>query len=148
MIYDQLNQAERYLPLHPGFPAAFAFLKRADLAELVDGRYEIDGERVYALVQRKPGRKPSETHLEAHRRYIDIQYVVGGMDTMGWRSTPDCQQIDTPYNESKDVILYGDDPAAWIATAPGAFALFFPADAHMPLIGEGMLHKVVIKVAV
>lgn len=148
MILDTVQNANRYFALNPNFAAAFAFLARPDLAELPAGRYEIDGDRVYALVQRQPGRKPDAGKLEAHRNYIDVQVVLGGVDTMGWRSTAACQEIATPYNPEKDVMLFADRPTAWVAVGPGEFAIFFPADAHLPMIADGELHKVVLKVHV
>lgn len=148
MILDTIQQANRYLVLNPNFAAAFAFLSRPDLRELPVGRHEIDGDRVYALVQRQRGRKPDAGKLEAHRNYIDVQVVLGGVDTMGWRPTPACQELATPYNPEKDVMLFADRPTAWIAVGPGEFAIFFPADAHLPLISDGELHKVVLKVHV
>ncbi len=148
MILDTIQQANRYLALNPNFAAAFAFLSRPNLRELPVGRYEIDGDRVYALVQRQPGRKPDAGKLEAHRNYIDVQVVLGGVDTMGWRPTAACQEIATPYNPEKDVMLFTDRPTAWVAVGPGEFAIFFPADAHLPMIADGELHKVVLKVHV
>jgi len=146
MILDTVQQANRYLSLNPGFAAAFAFLARPDLRELPVGRYEIDGDQVYALVQRQGGRKPDAGKLEAHRKYIDIQVVLGGVDTMGWRPTPTCAGIALPYSAEKDVMLFTDQPTAWTAVGPGEFAIFFPEDAHLPMISDGKLYKVVLKV--
>lgn len=148
MILDTIQQANRYLTLNPGFAAAFAFLDRPDLPELPVGRYEIDGDKVYALVQRQPGHKPDAGKLEAHRKYIDIQVVLGGVDTMGWRPTPTCAGIALPYSDEKDVMLFTDQPTAWTAVGPGEFAIFFPEDAHLPMISDGELYKVVLKVHV
>jgi len=148
MILDTIQQADRYFALNPGFAAAFAFLRRPDLRELPVGRYEIDGDAVYALVQRQMGRKADAGKLEAHKKYIDIQVVLGGVDTMGWRSTPTCEEIAMPYSAEKDAMLFTDQPTAWAAVGPGEFAIFFPADAHLPLISDGELQKVVLKVQV
>jgi biofilm protein TabA len=146
MILDTIQQADRYLALNSGFAAAFAFLRRPDLLELPVGRYEIDGDTVYALVQRQVGRKPEAGKLEAHQKYIDIQVVLGGVDTMGWRPTPTCAGIAMPYSAEKDVMLFTDQPTAWTAVGPGEFAIYFPQDAHLPLISDGELRKVVLKV--
>ncbi len=146
MILDAIQQADRYLSLNGGFAAAFAFLRRADLLELPVGRYEIDGDKVYALVQRQPGRKADAGKLEAHRKYIDIQVVLDGIDTMGWRPTAGCTGVAMPYSAEKDVMLFTDQPTAWAAVGAREFAIFFPEDAHLPLISDGELHKVVLKV--
>jgi YhcH/YjgK/YiaL family protein len=147
VIIDNLKQIARYTALHPGFAAAAKFLERPDLAELPVGRYDIDGDRVYALVQRMPGKRPEDARLEAHRLYIDIQAVLSGTDTMGWQPTAGCTQIESAYDAAKDVALFADRPGAWVAVATGQFAIFYPEDAHAPAVSEGELHKVVIKVA-
>jgi YhcH/YjgK/YiaL family protein len=148
MILDRFPQAERYAPLHPGFAQAFAFLKRADLRQLPLAKYAIDGDRVYATIARSAGRTRQEAKLEAHRKYIDIQVVLDGVDQMGWKSIADCRRSEGPYDEEKDVELLADAPDAWIDVGPGTFTIFYPEDAHAPLVGTGEIYKVVVKVAV
>lgn len=86
MIIDVQVNAHRYVALHQGFAHAFEFLGRPDLQELPADTYEIDGKRVYAMVAKETGRKREDALLEAHERYIDIQLVLAGTDTMGWRA--------------------------------------------------------------
>ena len=148
MLIDYLQNADRYAPLHPGFEGGFAFLRRADLAQLPDGRHEIDGERLFAIVARDQGRGREKSLLEAHRRYIDIQFVISGEDSIGWMPISDCQRVSSPYDAEKDVELFFDRPATWLAVASGAFAVFYPEDAHAPLATQGPIHKAVVKVAV
>lgn len=148
MICDLLVHAGRYHALHGGFPAAFAFLAKPGLSQLADGRYPIDGERVFAIVSRERGRRRDEAQLEAHRRYIDIQLVLAGNDDMGWRPLPLCRQTAIPYDAEGDIAFFGDPPLSWVTVGPGMFAVFFPEDGHLPLISHDVLHKVVVKVAV
>lgn len=148
MIFDVLANAERYVGLHPGFATAFAFLRRADLAELPLGTYELDGKRVYAMVACEAGRLKEGALLEAHEKYIDIQLVLAGLDEMGWRSTLTCSRPTGPYDGDDDVRFFADPPVAWIATHPGAFVIFFPEDGHLPLISTDQIRKVVVKIAV
>lgn len=148
MILDVLENADTYAAINPGFPKAFEFLKRPDLRELPVDRYEIDGDRVFAMVAKDQGRKREDAELEAHDNYIDVQFVLSGVDEMGWRPTATCKEISVPYDAAKDLKFFKDRPDAWLATHPGAFAIFFPEDAHMPLIASGELHKVIVKVAV
>jgi biofilm protein TabA len=148
MILGELSNAHLYTSLHPGFAAAFRFLSTPDLLDLPVGRYEIDGERVYALVQRGPGRSSEEAFLETHDRYIDIQLVLEGTDNMGWKPRSRCMKIAREYVEDSDVAFYGDAPDAWIAVRKETFAVFFPEDAHLPSISSDELHKVVVKIAV
>lgn len=148
MILDVLENAPRYLSLNKGFAKAIEFLMRPDLPALPVARYEIDGDRVYAMVSKDFGRGKEEALLETHERYIDIQLVLAGTDEMGWRPKSLCRQPAGEYDEKTDFQLFTDEPTAWIATNSGSFVIFFPADAHMPLISAGQIHKVVVKVAV
>ena len=148
MILDYLDNGERYGGLHPGFRAAFEFLKRKDLADLSSGRHPIDGERLYALVVQQDGRDRDKAKLEIHRRYIDIQFTVTGADDIGWKPAAHCLSCDQEYNDEKDIAFFSDEPDVWMTTLPGAFAIFFPEDAHAPLGGTGPIHKVVVKIAV
>ncbi len=144
MILARLEQADRYLALHPDFSAAIAFLRGQPLNHLTPGRIEITG-TMYAMVSRSPARHRSEARLEAHRKYLDIQYLIAGIEEMGWRSRSRCQQPQGQYDAENDVEFFGDTPDSYITVRPGEFVIFFPDDAHAPLIGTGGVHKVVIK---
>jgi YhcH/YjgK/YiaL family protein len=148
MILDRLSLAARYTPLHAGFAKALAFLSRTDLEQLPLGKYEIDGDHVYATIARSPGRTREQAQLESHRKYIDIQLVLQGVDQMGWKNLAGCRQSVGPYDAERDFELFSDAPDAWIDVAPGAFVIFYPEDAHAPLVSVSELHKVVVKVAV
>lgn len=148
MILDTLARADRYVALHPLFAPAFAYLRGTDLAALVPGRHAIGSEGLYALVEDGPGRARAEAQLECHRRHIDIQLVLAGVDEMGWRPLVDCANPATDYDEKRDIRFFDDAPATWVATPAGSFCLFFPDDAHAPLTGGGRIRKVVVKVPV
>ena len=148
IIINQLQHAERYFNMHPAFENAFTFLRRDDSAELPDGRHEIDGEKLFCMISKGPGRSRSEAKLEAHRKYIDIQYVIAGTDEMGWKPTADCKMIDTEYDADKDIEFFKDQPDSWTPVPAGSFVIFFPQDAHAPLVSSGEIHKAVLKIAV
>lgn len=148
MILDLLENADRYLALHKGFALAFEFLKRSDLKELPVDTYEIDGEHVYAIVAKDPGRKKEDALLETHEKYIDIQLVLAGTDDMGWKPKSLCKQPAGKYDPETDLQFFTDKPDAWLPTQSGAFAIFFPEDAHMPMISSEQIHKVVVKIVV
>ena len=145
MILARLEQADRYLALHPDFFAAIAFLRGQPLNHLPLGRIEITG-TMYAMVSRSPARRRSEARLEAHRKYIDIQYLIEGVEEMGWSARLRCQQLPGQYDSEKDIEFFGDAPDTYLTVHPGEFVIFFPDDAHAPLIGTGEIHKIVIKV--
>jgi YhcH/YjgK/YiaL family protein len=148
MIHDSLTNAARYAGLHPLFPRAFAFLTGNDLQALAPGRYPIEGDRLFAIVEAVAARKREEAKLECHRKYIDIQLVLEGVDEMGWRPLADCHDPVADYKPEKDIRFFRDAPASWATTLPNAFCIFFPEDAHAPLVGTGNIRKVILKVAV
>ena len=148
MILDILDNADRYNALHSNFAKAFQFLKRADLVTLTEGKYDIDGDNVFAIVAKDQGREKDEAQLEFHNKYIDIQMVLEGVDEMGWKARCACTDTGDPYDPENDIQFVADPPTAWAKTEPGHFAIFFPEDSHLPLIGKGLIHKVIVKVAV
>ena len=148
MILDRIEQIERYKILNPHFSAAFAFLQQAELSELPCGKHDIDGDNVFAIVDKATARPREQARLEAHRKYIDIQVVLSGSDEMGWKNRAICKIPDGEYDSDSDVEFFADAPDAWIPVSAGSFAIFFPDDTHAPLIGSGELHKVVVKVMI
>ena len=147
MILDCLENAERYYPISPGLRKAFEFLKSADV-ERLDGRIPIDGDRVYAIVIHAQGAGHEGVQLETHRKYIDIQFGVGGLNEFGWKPARECVTVTRPFDEDDDYGFFGEEPDVWIPVRPGQYAIFFPQDAHTPKGGSGSLHKILIKVAV
>lgn len=148
MILDTLANADRYAALNKRFPRAFEFLRSTDLKALAPGRYPIDGENIVAIVEKVAGRSRDAAKLECHRKYIDIQLVLDGTDEMGWKPLCDCREPLADYHAEKDIQFFRDAPASWIATPPGAYCIFFPEDAHAPLVATGEIRKVIVKVAV
>jgi len=147
MILDILENAHRYLVMNNGFAKAVEFLQRPELQELPVGRYEIDGERVYAMVSKDFGIKKEDTHLETHEKYIDIQLILSGTDDIGWKPKSLCTQPSGEYDPESDLQFFADTPNTWLSIESGEFAIFFPEDAHMPMISSGKIHKVVVKIA-
>ena len=148
MILDSLTQAETYVPLHPRFAKAFAFLRTRELAALPPGRHPIEGERVYVSIDHAGGRGRERSRLEHHRRYIDIQFTIEGEEQIGWMHLADCRSPDGPFDSSRDIRFYSDLPSTWLTVPPGSFAIFFPDDAHAPLAGSGDVRKAIVKVEV
>lgn len=148
MILSALSQSSRYAALHPLFQRAFDYIRDTDLFALVPGRYPIVGEELFAIVELVPGKTKEMARLEAHRRYIDIQLVLEGDEQMGWKPLEDCFNPVSEHSEEKDIRFFHDAPASWIAVPPDHFCIFFPEDAHAPLVSNGMVRKVIFKVAV
>jgi len=148
MIQDHLGQSSRYTAPHPRFAAAFDFLANLP-ADLPAGRTEIDGTNVFALVQRYTTRAAANAVFEAHRQYIDVQFVQAGRETILWAPLVALAQVTQPYDAEKDVAFFAA-PDRWtpLRLEENQFAILFPDDAHAPCLdcaGRGDVPKVVIK---
>ena len=148
MIFSTFSQSDRYAALHPLFPRAFEYIRNTELNLLTPGCYPIIGDDLFVIVEHMPGRTRAEAKLECHRRYIDIQLVLEGVDEMGWKALADCHKPVSDYNAEKDIRFFHDTPATWVATPPGTFCIFFPDDAHAPLVATENIRKLIFKIAV
>ncbi len=148
MIIDKLENADRYCAIHPRFKKAFRFLQDCRINALPAGRVDLDGGFLYATITLQSGKRREETALEAHRRYIDIHCSLEGSELIGWKPAGDCQSPQSPFDADRDVVSFADDPVSWNTIGKGSFAIYFPEDAHAPLVADGMVHKAVVKIAI
>ncbi|HMO60934.1 MAG TPA: YhcH/YjgK/YiaL family protein [Ferruginibacter sp.] len=147
MIVDSLQNAQRYISLHPSFAKAFEFVNSLNLETLEAGKFEIDGKALHASVSAKDGVPAGDAKYEAHDNYIDIQVCPSGTEQIGWSPREKCTDIKIPYNAEKDVTIYNvTQPDTYIQLNPGQFAIFYPEDVHGPMIGTGPVKKLVVKV--
>ncbi|NDV17866.1 DUF386 family protein [Pseudodesulfovibrio sp. JC047] len=148
MILDHLDNANTYIDLHPDFAAAFALLRRTDLTSLPEGRHDLNDGDSYAWIAKGPGRTPDEASIETHDQFIDIQYVVDGVDHMGWKARTALGPANEASDPDKDLAFYDDEPTVWTDVTPGMFAIYFPGDGHLPTISDGFLHKIILKIKI
>ena len=148
LITDELKSWQAH-PRLRRLEVAFRFLQRADLKTLAVGKHPIDGEKVYALVDKVPSVPLETAEFEAHRKYIDVHYLLAGQAMTGFAPVEKLKVIK-PYDEKIDAASYSV-PESYIKLKmiPGKFAVFFPGGGHMPwchLDGPHDLHRVVVKV--
>lgn len=150
MIMDQLTGWQRYASTLPGLDKAFDYLQKLDSTK-PDGRYEIDGDRIYCLVQRYKTKPVAEGVFEAHKKYTDVQLVLAGKETILWAPLAALKTVRTPYVEEKDYSLYEPIPASTpLHLSAGQFTILFPNDGHAPCLewdGPSDVVKAVVKVA-
>jgi biofilm protein TabA len=149
MIIDTLDNAERYYGLHRNFKAAFEYLYSIDLKGLDVGVIEVaDGIKV--IVSNDQGKALADTlnRFECHNKNIDIQVVIRGHETMGWKPRTDCQSVEKEYSDEKDYMFYNDKPDTYFSLIANQFVIFFPEDVHAPMISEGLIKKLVVKVRI
>jgi len=150
MILDTLAHSGRYRELGPRLARGLVWLASFSPA-LPDGRHDIDGDNVYALVQTYDTVPPTEKRFESHEEYIDIQYVHEGHEVIFHAPIGELT-AETTYDRIRDFTLYADPAASTaLALAPGRFAVFYPHDGHKPGCSNGQpahIRKVVVKVRV
>lgn len=150
MILDSLPQWRRYAALDARFARAFSFLEQVK-PDIADGRHEIDGDAIFALVQRYQTR-PAAGPLEAHRRYVDVQYLACGREVIQWAPLASLATVARPYDEKQDAGLFAADvEVAPVPVSAGQFMILFPDDAHAPCCAWAEpepVVKIVVKVAV
>lgn len=148
MILDSLHNTGKIENLHPLFKQAFEYVKSADFSKMEDGKYELEGSRLYISIASIHGKSKEDAAIETHKKYIDIQLPLLGVEKIGWKSGYELQQESSPYNAEKDIAFYVDRPTAYTKIYPGQFVIYFPEDGHAPGIGEGIIRKVIVKVQV
>ena len=148
MILDSLKNAASTLALNPLFKQAFEFIQKNDLSKMELGKTILDGDKLFISVMEIDGKLPEAAKMESHVKYIDIQVVLSGVETMGWTAIEHCTNEIDPYNVEKDLQFFTDKPSTYITVHPGEFAIFFPEDGHAPGIGNGPIKKAVVKVLV
>lgn len=149
MIIDTLANASKYFSLHPSFAKAFDYINQNDVATLADGIYETpEGLKVIANTGMGKTVEASLAKFECHDKNIDIQLCVKGLETMAWKPREKCLTPNGDYNPDKDVRFFSDAPDMSFQLTDGQFTIFFPEDVHAPMIGDGEIKKVVIKVKI
>ena len=78
MIIDSLKNAKLYYGLGERIEKGLKFLENTDLSEYKNGKYEIDGEKIYVSVQDYETKPLEPGKCEPHRKYLDIQYIIQG----------------------------------------------------------------------
>lgn len=147
MILDRLPSSLLYRSLGDDFARAFDYLQSFP-ENTPDGRYDLDGDDMFALVQSYDSQPATERTFESHRIYADIQYVFSGRELIYYRD-PTSLVPKAAYDEKRDATFYHDKDDQPLHLESGSFVVFWPQDAHKPgCIWEKPcpVRKVVIKI--
>ena len=150
MLVTDIKHIDRQLSMTAALKKAIEFLRRPDIRNLADGRVDIDGQQVFALVQQYETIMTDAPKFEYHRKYIDIQYIVSGKEVIGWAPV-ERMKITEAYDMEKD-ICFGTVPKEEITPAflqAGQLAVLYPEDGHAPKLAAGApshVVKIVVKV--
>ncbi len=148
MITDTIANAQRYAALHPDFPAAIKLLQTLDFANLPDGQVSTGNPNIRLFIGSEPMRTREAAQPEAHLHHIDIQVPLSGSEGYGWIDRSRLKN-GLGYNEQRDIEFFDCGCETWLDIHIGEFALFFPNDAHAPLVGDApTIRKAVFKIRV
>lgn len=152
MIIDNFSNFEKYLYLNPNFQKAIEFVNNNDLIAFENGKYIIDEQnsvvKSFLVIAEDNSDIERPTVLEAHRKYIDIQFPIIGELKLVWKHINDCKQINTNYDAENDLIFFDDIPDFDITLKKNNFAILFPEDAHYAIHPDTYIKKAILKILV
>ena len=147
MIFDNIKNISEYPNLGEKIQKGFDFLLKNDLKNFDNGRYEIYGKEIYANIQEYETK--DEGLFEAHRKYIDIQYIVSGFEKIEVCEISELKE-KIPYDKEKDLIFF-EGKGSFLSLKEGYFTVFYPQDGHKPCLTDEIksnVKKVVVKVSI
>jgi YhcH/YjgK/YiaL family protein len=152
MIVSDLRHIAHQTGNVPALQKVIDFLRRTGIDGLLDGRVEIDGDRVFALVQRYETIFVDAPRFECHQKYIDVQFIVSGEEIIGW-APADQMSITEAYDAEKDICFGTLAAGKWtpVYLQAGQLMVLWPEDGHAPKLavrGPSPVMKIVVKVAV
>ena len=153
MKKDNIQNTEKICNLSELINIGLNYLEKSDFSNIENGRYEILGDKVFASVQDYLSKPKESAKFEAHRKYIDIQYIVKGEEQIGVCNISNFNDF-TPYDSEKDIVFLtpiNENKAEFIRLKEKEFMILMPQDAHMPSIAidkPSYVKKVVVKVSV
>ncbi|ANY66121.1 hypothetical protein BBD42_06355 [Paenibacillus sp. BIHB 4019] len=152
MIISDLRSWEQEPGWLPPFRQALAWLEQEVTEDTPAGKYEIDGERLFVLVQHVETRPAEEQLAESHKQYIDIQLLLKGRELIRVARDNGEAVVTADELDSRDRLSYKDvSDESDIVLTPGMFAVFFPYDIHRPCCSveaEMTIRKAVVKLHV
>ncbi len=146
MIFDTIDHVKNYTGLGR-VSTALEFLAKTDFSTIELGRYKLDGDNIYYMVQEYT--TEAKPHAEVHEQYIDIQYLLAGKESIGVAPLSTDKTL-VAVKEGKDCWLY-DCVTQPITVAGGQFMVLYPSDIHRPgdlADAPCPVRKVVVKVKV
>lgn len=150
MIIAAVKDAKRYCNHNDKMQRAFQFIKETDLGALEVGKYSIDGDDIFALVQSYNTKDEAECLFESHKRYIDIQVIINGVEKMSWLPIDKLNMIKDDFANSDKAKYKESSIGSELIVHEGEFVIFYPEDGHKASIAVDepcSVKKVVLKVA-
>lgn len=152
MIVGNVKTCGELAVLHPVLEKCIRYLRDTDFYTMNPGRYELDGDNIFVLVQNYHTEPPEVRKAESHERYVDIQYIVCGEENMGVALASGQSRIEENFLLEKDIAFYGRlDNENVLTLSPGMYVVLFPWDIHRPACiskQPSLIKKVIIKIKI
>ena len=149
MILDQLDSALLYGGLGQRIATGLALLNEDSVRNAAPGKYEVQDDDIFYIVDEYETKPIEEGRLEIHRKYLDIQYIVSGTECIGFAPLAGLTE-EMPYTGESDAAFYKYDPSmSQLILKQGSFAIFWPNEAHMPgrmVNTSEKVKKIVVKI--
>ncbi len=151
MIKNSLKYTKNYYKLSENIKLGLKFLEDNDLETFENGKYEILGQDVFVNIQDYETKPENQCKWEAHRKYIDIQFIIKGIEKVGVGEIQDYTTTEV-YNEKKDVEFFETQKTQnFIELKENEYIILYPYDVHKPQICNNMpsyVKKAVVKVSI
>jgi YhcH/YjgK/YiaL family protein len=150
MIIDKIKNISLYKGLGKRLDLAFDYITNGDFSNLKAGKYQIDGDEVFFLMNEYETKLNKAEVLEAHKKYIDVQYILTGEEVIEYTPLRD-QVISREYDSENDYAFYYSEQNIQLTFKAGMFAIFLPEDLHMPGVVSNhpsIIKKIVVKVLI
>lgn len=152
MIFDKMDNLSNYYDELPLLKKVKEFVDEFNKSKPADGTYEIDGKRVFAMIQSyRTKQQTEEMMFEAHKKYIDLQYIVSGIEKIRWAKLDKVDLVEEKYSSGGDIAFYEGDAMLDFTLTKGTFLLLYPQDAHLPGLSADKdvnVRKIVFKIEV
>lgn len=152
MIFDKMDNLSDYYEELPLLTKVKEFVDDFNISKPADGTYEIDGKRVFAMIQSyRTKQQTEEMMFEAHKKYIDLQYIVSGIEKIRWAKLDKVDLVEEKYSSGGDIAFYEGDAMLDFTLTKGTFLLLYPQDAHLPGLSADKdvnVRKIVFKIEV
>jgi biofilm protein TabA len=151
MIVTDMKQWDKEKHLYPeAIQQGVEFIRNNDVLSMEPGKYPIQGDDLFALIQEMTTAPKAERRPESHRNYTDIQYLASGSEIIGVARAGEGNIVEEDLLDEKDIVFYSEvQEETDVILSPGMFAVFFPADVHRPgcsVTADVPIRKVVIKI--
>ena len=147
MLVSSMKNYKNILKFFPQLDIVFDYIIKNINSKTSDGKYFITKE-IYINIQTCNPKPKKEQVLEKHKKYIDLQLILSGKETIGWKFFDKTFKVLKKYNIKNDISFYSNKPDMFINLKKNEFAVFFPEDTHAPLCCEKKVKKCIVKIPV